>query len=54
MKCSSSNGKHKWVVRTRTDFLGNTTQIRTCTRCHLKQIHVKNFLTGRSEGWETI
>jgi hypothetical protein len=54
MKCPYGNGKHQWVVSMRTDFLGNKTQIRTCKRCRVKQVHRKNLFTGRSEGWETL
>jgi hypothetical protein len=54
-ECTKSpTGKHRWTVTTKEDVLGNQFQYRRCDYCHLKQEHVKNFLTGRSEGWKSI
>jgi hypothetical protein len=55
MKCPrSSSGKHDWVASIKSDFLGNKIQYRKCKKCNLMQKHVKNILTGRSEGWQTV
>ena len=54
MKCpKSSDGKHKWTNRMVKDILGYETQHRKCDHCKLDQLHRKNPITGRSEGWQT-
>jgi len=54
-KCyKSPNGKHVWTSSVEKDILGNKTQYRRCDYCRLRQRHVKNIITGRSEGWQTV
>ena len=54
-ECSKSpSGRHVWTVNVKEDYFGNKVQYRRCDYCHLRQKHVKNLLTGRSEGWKSI